>query len=126
MKKLSILFVLALGGLWGLRAIHANAQEAQPQYRVSPNLFQDGQNAQTTCEFYSFGTFTRLICDRRELEPCDCNGNDTSADSDAENPRAQLVRRGCRRDAEGVAGLRPGEIQVVRGGRTEVISTRKE
>ena len=123
MKKLSILFVLVLGALWGVRAINANAQVNQPQYTVSPNLFQDGQSSDTICEFQRFGTITRLICDRREPRKCDRTA--TAAESaDSDDTRTRVLRNGCARDDQGVTSLRAGDLQVVRGGRTEIVRGR--
>lgn|GEM_PF-4470875 len=127
-QTLRVAAIVLLGGLWGARALNANAQDAaaaQPQYLVSPGLYSDGERSTTTCEFQRFGTFTQLVCERREDEPCD-RGSLADTDKDGEDkPRTRLIRRGCGAAASGVSGLQPGEILVVRGGRSEIVNARR-
>ena len=117
------LAMVVLGGLWGARALNAHAEPEGPQYLASPSLYADGDRVETTCEYRSFGTFTQLVCERRELAPCD-RGSASDTEIGEDDPRTQLVRRGCQRPGTGVTGLQPGEILVVRGGRSEVVGTR--
>lgn len=120
--------IVLLGGLWGARALNANAQDApaaQPQYLVSPGLYSDGDRSTTTCEFQRFGTYTQLICERSEDEPCDRGTLADADDTDDDNPRTRLIRRGCGGAASGVTGLAPGQILVVRGGRSEIVDARR-
>ncbi len=127
-QAVRIAAVIVLGGLWGARALNANAQDApaaQPQYLVSPGLYSDGDRSTTTCEFRRFGTFTQLVCERSEDKPCDRGTLSDADERDDDNPRTRLIRRGCGGEVSGVTGLQPGQILVVRGGRSEIVNARK-